>query len=158
MLNIKDYICSYEESICMVKEGINCYTRNELFTLVNNEGIFSGISKLVRYTFCYANYDDFGNVYLFDELDSQRITAYILDNPKYQIQQEFVYSCVCYAMQSVINEFYKDLVMYEKDGIVGLKFNRKICVLSEKVYRDKYMRAMDARIMTGYKRIRRSGK
>lgn len=38
MLNIKDYICSYEESIDMIKEGINCYTRNELFTMIDNDG------------------------------------------------------------------------------------------------------------------------
>lgn len=158
MLNIKDYLCSYEESISMIRDGINRYTRNELFTLVNNEGISSGISQLVRYTFCYSNYDDFGNVYLFDELNPQKITAYILDNPKYQIQQELVYSCVCYAMQRVINEFYKDLAIYEKNGMVRFRYNRKLCVLSEKVYQDKYTRAMDARIVTGYKRIRRTGK
>lgn len=56
MLNIKDYICSYEESIDMIKEGINCYTRNELFTMIDNDGIYYGIGEVVRSTFCYANY------------------------------------------------------------------------------------------------------
>lgn len=42
--------------------------------------------------------------------------------------------------------------------MIMLKHNREVCVLSEKAYRDKYIRAMDARIMTGYKRIRRTGK
>ena len=155
MLNVKEYRCSYEESISMIKEGINCYTRKELFALVNNVGIFSGISKLVRNTFCSSNIDDFGNVYLYDELDPQKIKKYILNNPKYQIQQELVYSCVCYAMQRVINEFYKDLAIYEKDGSVSLKYNKKTCVLNVKSYRDKYTKAMNVRIMTGYKRIRR---
>lgn len=109
MLNIKDYICSYEESIDMIKEGINCYTRNELFTMIDNDGIYYGIGEVVRSTFCYSNYDDFGNVYLFDELDSQKITKYILGNSKYKIQQELIYSCVCYTLQRKINEFYKDL-------------------------------------------------
>lgn len=157
MLNIKDYICSYEESIDMIKEGINCYTRNELFTMIDNDGIYYGIGEVVRSTFCYANYDDFGNVYLFDELDSQKITKYILGNSKYKIQQELIYSCVCYTLQRKINEFYKDLAQYEKTGVVGLRYNKTACVLSRKKYSYKYERAMIVRIMTGYKRIRRTG-
>ena len=115
------------------------------------------IGEVVRSTFCYANYDDFGNVYLFDELDSQKITKYILGNSKYKIQQELIYSCVCYTLQRKINEFYKDLAQYEKTGVVGLRYNKTACVLSREKYSYKYERAMIARIMTGYKRIRRTG-
>lgn len=96
-------------------------------------------------------------IYLFDELDSQKITKYILGNSKYKIQQELIYSCVCYTLQRKINEFYKDLAQYEKTGVVGLRYNKTACVLSREKYSYKYERAMIARIMTGYKRIRRTG-
>lgn len=154
-LDIKEYLCSYEESISMIKEGINCYTRSELFALINNEGTFSGITNLIRNRFCSTNVDDFGNVYLYDELDPEKITAYILNNSKYQIQKELAYSCVCYAMQRKINAFYKELALYEKNGGINLKFPKKTFVLKEEIYLDKYKKVMDARITTGYKRIRR---
>ena len=79
-MDIKKYICSYEESISLIQDGINRYTRNELYSLINNAGVYNGIGMIVRNTFCHANYDDLGNVYLFDELNAKEITSYILNN------------------------------------------------------------------------------
>lgn len=69
----------------------------------------------------------------------------------------FAEYAVCYTLQRKINEFYKDLAQYEKTGVVGLRYNKTACVLSREKYSYKYERAMIARIMTGYKRIRRTG-
>lgn len=42
-MDIKKYICSYEESISLIQDGINRYTRNELYSLINNAGVYNGI-------------------------------------------------------------------------------------------------------------------
>lgn len=155
-LDIKKYICSYEESISLIQDGINRYTQNELYSLINNAGVYNGIGMIVRNTFCHANYDDLGNVYLFDELNAKEITSYILNNPKYKLQPDLIYSCVCYTLQRVINEFYKDLALYERTGMVGLHYNRKSCELSGADYSNRYEKALLNRLTTGYKKIRRT--
>lgn len=45
MLSIKEYICSYEECIEMIKAGINRYDRNELYDLISNQGTFGRLGN-----------------------------------------------------------------------------------------------------------------
>lgn len=153
---INEFICSHEECLELIRQGINRYSSEELQNLINNQGIYNGIGIQVHNLIGRANYDDYGNVYLYDELDPYKIAVFIRSNPKYQIEEELVYCRVCYVLQKLINAFYKELSQYEKDCTIDLKFNKHKCSLEQKEYWNRYTKAMDARIRSGYKRIRRN--
>lgn len=152
-MNIKEYMCPYEECIKLVKEGINRYTKEEMYSLINNHGYSSSISKMIRHRFCCSNVDEYGTVYLYDELNPLKITEYFFEMG-YQIKEDVLYAYVCQVLMGKINAFYKELDIYKKEGNLVLTVGNHDTI-SMKKYFKLYLKAVEKRIDTGYKRIRR---
>ena len=153
-MNIKEYMCPYELCIKMIKEGINRYTKEEMYSLIDNHGFSSSISKMIRHRFCCSNVDEYGTVYLYDELNPQKITEYFM-GMGYQIKEDVLYAYVCQVLMSEINSFYKELDIYKnkRELILTVGDHDKI---NRKKYFKLYLNAVEKRISTGYKRIRRN--
>ncbi len=153
MINIKDYLCSYEETVTMVNEGINLYTKKEIYALMDNHGLSSSISKTIRYRFCSSNIDENGNIYLFDELSPKKITEHFI-GMGYPVKEDVLYAQVCQVLMHEINEFYKNLDLYKRDGVLAYRMGN-VCPKNIKKFYKIYSQMVDKRIETGYKRIRR---
>lgn len=152
-MNIKEYLCSHEECINMLKEGINLFTKDEIYALVNNHGLFSGLSKTIRHRFCGSNVDEYENVYLFDELNPRKITEHLIGQ-EYPVREDVLYALVCQVLTNEINEFYKNLDSYKKDGTLAYRTNK--CPKNIKRFNKLFIQAAERRIEAGYKRIRRN--
>ena len=76
-------------------------------------------------------------------------------NSKYQIDFELAYCLVCDVLEKKINEFYKELNLYEKNNSVVFRISKTVYVPDFNIIRDKYRNAMNSLIVTGYKQIRR---
>lgn len=152
-MNIKEYICSHEECIEMVREGINHYTKKEMYALMDNHGMSSSISKTIRRKFCGSNMDEDGNVYLFDELNPRKITEYFI-GMGCLVREDVLFAYVCQVLMHEINEFYRNLHLYKREAVLAYRLGDK-CTKNLKKFYKLYPQAVEKRIETGYKRIRR---
>lgn len=152
-MNIKEFLCSHEECIEMVKEGIDLYTQKEMYALLDNHGLYSSLSKTIRHRFCGSNVDEHNNIYLFDELSPRKITEHFIGED-YQVREDVLYALVCQVLMNEINEFYKNLDSYKKEGMLAYRTNK--CPQNIKRFNKLYIQAAERRIEAGYKRIRRS--
>lgn len=153
-MNIKKFLYPHEDCIKMVKDGINQYTKKEMYALMNNHGLSSSISKTVRHRFCSSNIDEYGNVYLYDELSPKKITDYFIEIG-YPISKDIIYAYVCQVLMCEINAFYQRLDTYKKDTKIIYSISDNNGKVNVKKYIKLYSKAMNERISTGYKRIRR---
>ena len=152
------YLCSSEVCVDKIRMGLR-HSVAELYNLMSRN-IATSIQRRVRNSFFSANYyykDGKMMIYLFDEVDPEKITDYLLDENKYLVERQYVYELVCRIQQKVVNQFYKELNSYKVQRVMEVRFS-KDAGLFEKGDYDKYVRAYEKtltiRATVPYKLIR----
>ena len=155
MENMENFICSSESCVELVQEGLTRSTK-ELYDIIGR-GIATSIERVARDRFFQSNlYYREKNlyIYLFDEINPEKITEFLMSTYEYSTEKEAVYGLVCRIQQKMINQFYKELDRFQKNGEL---YQRVIC-MNEKndyqKYKKKYQEAVERRGDMPYKRIR----
>lgn len=151
MNDIRPFLCSREECIDLIKTSINQYSRSELYKKLSTS-ITNSIIRQIHDKFCLVNYDDFGNIYLYDELNPTAITDYIMETKKYEAEKDLIYAFVCRTLMKCINTFYKELKLYTETEEFDLRFSR--VPINKEVYMSKYIQLLDNRAQFPFPQLR----
>ena len=156
--NMNDYICSTEECIVKIRQGLS-HKMNELYEIIGRP-IAISIQREVRNNFFSVNYYYIDNklmIYLFDEVDPDKITAYLMFKRQCSVERPYVYALVCRIQQRVVNEFYKELDEYRKNNSFNVRITKSSVLADKKDYEKLtrvYQKALTKRLKSPYKRIR----
>ena len=149
MINdVKKYLCSREECLNAINMSIKSISRKDLVNTISHSDLMK-MDANIRNIFFECNYDEQGNVFLFDELDPKLISEYIVENVSLNVGNEVIYAYVCRTHMKIINKFYDEI----KNGYIVWYSSRKSVNNFEKnikIY-DKLVRI---RLQSPIKRLR----
>lgn len=146
--DVKEYLCSREECLNDINESIKSCSRKDLVSVMSQSNIVK-IDKNMRDYFFECNYDEKGNVFLFDEISPRLVAKYIINNNIMDLDNEIVYAYVCRTQMRVINKFYSDI----KNGNINWMCPLKD-VKNNKKYQNRYNKLVENRLNYPIKRLR----
>lgn len=159
MEEMQYYLCSREECIEKVRAGL-LHKQNELYERLGRS-MATSIQTTVRNTFFSANYyvkDGKIVIYLFDEVNPEAITDYLMREKEYPVERQEIYELVCRIQQRLINQFYGELDLYKKDKHLKSRIPKNGQLPDGFDYGKlitQYAKAIERRAQVPYKRIRK---
>ncbi len=112
-LNTREILISPELCIVKIKQGVLLFSELDVKHKIP-AGTYSSLSKYALSIFT-ACYDNFGNVFLPDQLDPDKVTDHIISEKHPDIDRKLLFPLVCRKQQKAINDLYTR--MKEDDGI-----------------------------------------
>ena len=106
--DIKEYLCSREECLNDINESIKNCSRKDLVSKISHSDLMK-MDRNIRNVFFECNYDEQGNVFLFDEISPGLISEYIAENVSLSVKNEDIYAYVCRTQMKIINQFYNEI-------------------------------------------------
>lgn len=149
MINdVKKYLCSREECLNAINMSIKSISRKDLVNKISHSDLMK-MDTNIRNIFFECNYDEQGNVFLFDELDPKLIAEYIAGNVSLNVGDEVIYAYVCRTQMKIINKFYDEI----KNGHIVWHGSRKSVNNFEKNMK-KYENLVNVRLKSLVKKLR----
>ena len=146
--DVKKYLCSREECLNDINASIKSCTRKDLISRISHSDLVK-MDRNIRDYFFECNYDEQGNVFLFDELSPKLIAEYIVENVFLSVENDVVYAYVCRTQMKVINKFY-DII---RKGNLEWQVTFKNIDNNDKKFK-KYRKLVEIRLKTPVKRLR----
>ena len=146
--DVKKYLCSREECLNNINVSIKSCSRKELVSKISHSDLIK-MDRNIRSYFFECNYDEQGNVFLFDEISPKLIAKYIVENVCLSIDDEIVYAYVCRTQMKVINKFYDEI---KKSMIIWHGSLKKVDNFENNM--KKYKDLVDSRLKSPVKRLR----
>lgn len=147
-INIIDFITDEEDCIEKVKQGALMFADGELAKKIPHE-IYCSLSHYAL-GFFEACYDRFGNVYLPDQIDPEKVTEHIELEKKPELDHDTIYALVCRKQQKAINDLYKRM---KHENCIGIRIHSLDEVNIKKVEED-YHKLYMSRKRQNPKRVR----
>ena len=106
--DVKKYLCSREECLNDINISIKSCSRKDLVSRISHSDLVK-MDRNIRAYFFECNYDEQGNVFLFDEISPKLIAEYITTNISLNVADELIYAYVCRTQMRIINSFYDEI-------------------------------------------------
>ena len=146
--NVEAYLCSREECLNDINASIKSCSRRDLVSTISHSDLVK-MDTNIRNIFFECNYDEKGNVYLFDELSPRLISKYIAENLSLSVGNEVIYAYVCRTQMKIINKFYDEIM---NGHIVWYGSRRNVNNFEKNM--NKYEKLVNIRLESPVKRLR----